>query len=149
MKENILVSSCLLGELVKYDGSHNKLEDILLKKLQDKYNIIPVCPEVEGGLGTPRTPCEIVLHNPLKIINKDGEDKTIEFINGANHTIKLAIMKNVKIALLKSNSPSCSNKYIYDGNFSDNKVIGVGITTMILEENEIKVYNEKEIMQIL
>jgi len=82
-KRKLLVSSCLLGEKVKYNGKDNKLSDEILEKLSTKYQIFSFCPEVEGGLATPRIPCEVVSSNPLKVINKIGEDKTKEFLKGA------------------------------------------------------------------
>lgn len=78
-KEKLLISSCLLGNNVKYNGGNNILNDEILKKLGSKYELVPYCPEVEGGLPTPRVPCEITSRSPIKVINKNKEDKTKEF----------------------------------------------------------------------
>ena len=149
MKQKLLISSCLLGKNVKYDGSNNCLAKVTLDRLKEKYETFSFCPEVEGGLPTPRIPCEVVSQNPLKIINKIGENKTLNFLNGANKTLELCQKNNINIALLKANSPSCSNRFIYDGTFNDKKIDGLGITTQRLIENGIEVYNENEIKKLL
>ena len=144
-KEKLLISSCLLGENVKYDGSNNGLSKDILDKLKEKYELFSFCPEVAGGLPTPRIPCEIISQNPLKIVNKNNEDKTIEFVNGANKTLELCKKEGIKIALLKANSPSCSNSFIYDGTFNSIKIKENGVTTKQLKNHNITVYNETEI----
>lgn len=148
-KQKLLISSCLLGKNVKYDGSNNCLDKVILDRLKIKYDTFSFCPEVEGGLPTPRIPCEVVSQNPLKIINKIGENKTPNFQNGANKTLELCQKNNINIALLKANSPSCSNRFIYDGTFNAKKIDGLGITTQLLIENGIEVYNENEIKKLL
>lgn len=144
-KEKLLISSCLLGELVKYNGSHNKLNKEIIKKIKNYFELYPFCPEVEGGLPTPRVPCEIISNNPLKVINKETIDKTAEFVIGAQKAINLCKKKDIKIALLKSNSPSCSNQYVYDGTFSNTKTEGFGITVSYLLSENIKIYNENQL----
>ena len=139
-KEKILVSACLLGINCKYDGNNNMNEKVL-DYLKDK-EVIPVCPEIYGGLTTPRTPSEIVGD---KVITKGKIDVTIEYLKGAEETLKLAKLFNVKKALLKAKSPSCGNKEIYDGTFTGNKIIGMGITAKLLKENGIEILNENEI----
>ena len=139
-KEKILVSACLLGINCKYDGNNNMNEKVL-DYLKDK-EVIPVCPEIYGGLTTPRTPSEIVGD---KVITKGKIDVTKEYLKGAEETLKLAKWFNVKKALLKAKSPSCGNKEIYDGTFTGNKIIGMGITAKLLKENGIEILNENEI----
>jgi uncharacterized protein YbbK (DUF523 family) len=117
--------------------------------LKSKYELFSFCPEVEGGLSIPRVPCEIISQNPLKIINKNSEDQTENFINGANKTLDLCKKENINIALLKANSPSCSNKLIYDGTFSAKKINGFGITAKLLLQNNIHIFNENEIDNLL
>jgi len=140
MREKLLISACLMGENVKYNGKNNQID---LTKLQQKYTLIPFCPEVEGGLPTPRPPSEIVSSNPLKLIDKNGKDVTKNFILGAKKTLSLAKKENIKKALLKSNSPSCSSEYIYDGSFSGKLIKGKGVTTILLEKEGIEVFDEK------
>lgn len=137
MKENILVSACLLGERCRYDGKSKPCDEVI--KLNEKYNLIPVCPEVLGGLETPRTPCEI---QNDRVISADGIDRTREYINGAEIALKIAKQNNCKSAILKSKSPSCGKGKIYDGTFSGTLTDGNGITAQLLSDYGIKVYNE-------
>ncbi len=133
MKENVLVSSCLIGLNTRYDKKSSKN---IFKELNLKYNVIPFCPEQAAGLPTPRKPCEI---KDGSVYNIDGVDLTKKFLDGANETLKLCKMYNIKKAYLKSKSPSCGKGKIYDGSFSGVLINGDGIVTKLLEENEIEV----------
>jgi uncharacterized protein YbbK (DUF523 family) len=148
-KEKLLISSCFLGNLVKYNGSHNALDEGILKVLEEKYELYPVCPEVDGGLPTPRTPCEISSKAPLKVINKDGIDKTLQFVKGASIALKVCQENSIKTALLKANSPSCSNEKINDGTFTKTRVDGMGVTAQLLKDYRITIYNENEIGKLI
>ena len=138
--KKILVSACLLGINCKYDGTNNK-NDKVLEYLKDK-EVIPICPEIMGGLPTPRTPSEI-LNN--KVITKDNIDVTDNFLKGANEVLYLAKLFDVKKALLKAKSPSCGVGEIYDGTFTHTKIEGDGITTRLLKENNIEVITELDL----
>lgn len=142
--EYLLISSCLLGNNVKYNGKNNYIKEVEL--LKNKYNLIVICPEVMGGLPIPRIPSEILND---KVINKEGKDVTINFNKGAEEAIKLVKKYNIKKALLKEGSPSCGSRYIYDGTFSGNKIDGVGVTTKKLIELGLDIYSEKEIEKLL
>ena len=144
-KKKLLVSSCLLGENVKYNGKNNLMAKDDIIKLQDSFELVSFCPEVAGGLPIPRIPCEICSYDPIKVINKNQEDKTRNFTQGASLALELCKQKNIKIAILKSNSPSCSNEYVYDGSFSGNKIKHDGVTTKLLKTNNITVINENQI----
>lgn len=148
-KEKLLISSCLLGELVKYNGDHNGLDVKVLDKLKEKYTLYPVCPEVDGGLTIPRVPCEIVSNTPIKVLNKNGEDKTKEFLCGAKIALELCKKENIHLALMKANSPSCSNSQISDGTFTKTRIDGLGVTVELLVKNGLKVYNESEIEKLI
>ena len=146
----ILVSACLVGVDCKYNGGNNKNNNIL-EYIKDKKYIL-VCPEQLGGLPTPRIPAEIVdgegkdvLCKKSKVINKEGKDVSENFLKGAYETLKIAKMYNCKEAILKSKSPSCGNKQIYDGNFKGNLKNGMGVTAALLTKEGIKVINEGEI----
>ena len=139
-KEKILVSACLLGLNCKYDGENNRNEKVL-EYVKDK-EVIPVCPEIFGGLPTPRIPSEIVGD---KVLNREKIDVTKEYQKGAEGTLYLAKLFNVKKALLKESSPSCGSNTIYDGTFSKNKKEGMGITAKLLKENGIEIISEKEL----
>lgn len=148
-KESLLISSCLYGEYVRYDGNHNKIDGDTLKKLKCKYNLFHFCPEIAGGLSIPRIACEIVSHSPLKIVDKNGFDQTSAFMLGAKKTLEFCRTNNINKVILKSNSPSCSSKLIYDGTFSKIKVQGDGVTTTLLRENNIDVFDEHDIEELL
>ena len=138
MKEKILVSACLLGINCKYNGENNYSEEVI-DFLKD-YEIIPVCPEILGGLSTPRKPSEI---KENKIYTIDKKDVTKNYQKGAEETLKIAKLLGVKKALLKAKSPSCGNGLIYDGTFNNKLIEGDGITTQLLKENDIEVITIK------
>lgn len=140
MKENILVSACLLGEKCRYDGK-GKLSSAVLA-LTEKYNLIPVCPEVLGGLPIPRIPCEI---SEERVISANGDDFTEEYKKGAAFALEIAKKNNCTLAVLKSLSPSCGKGEIYDGSFTGKKVKGFGITASVLQKNKIKVISDTKI----
>ena len=140
MKERILVSACLLGVNCKYSGGNNYNEKVI-DYIKD-YEVIPVCPEIMGGLSTPRPPSEIIGN---KIINNIGVDVTNEYTKGAEETLKLAKLFNVKKALLKAKSPSCGNGKIYDGTFSGILTTGNGVTVNLLKDNGIEVLSEQDL----
>ena len=139
----ILVSACLLGEPCRYDGKSKPNEAVIL--LKEKHTLIPVCPEVLGGLKTPRIPAEV---QGDRVVRVDGYDVTKEYINGAKITLDIAKRECVEIAILKSKSPSCSNKQIYDGTFTRTLIDGKGITARLLEKNGIKVIDEQELIKL-
>lgn len=138
--EKILVSACLLGFNCKYNGENNKNEKVI-EYLKDK-EVIPICPEIMGGLPTPRVPSEILND---RVINKEGLDVTENFLKGAEEVLYLAKLLNVKKALLKAKSPSCGVGEIYDGTFTHTIIAGDGTTTKLLKENNIEVITENDI----
>jgi uncharacterized protein YbbK (DUF523 family) len=139
VKEKLLISACLIGQNVKYNGTNNLIDLTLLEK---KYELIPFCPEVEGGLPTPRPPSEIVSYTPLRLINIEGRDVTNEFTLGAKKALTLVKEQKIKKALLKANSPSCSSALVYDGSFCGKLVEGKGVTTLFLAEIGVEVFDE-------
>jgi uncharacterized protein YbbK (DUF523 family) len=155
MKMNkVLVSSCLIGENVRYNGRAKAHESSRLKVWKLRGRLVPFCPEVGGGLPVPRPCSEIsghnghmVLHGHARVMNIKGADVTRYFLTGAQKALELARLHNIKIALLKDGSPSCGSTYIYDGSFSGTKKPGKGITTVLLEENNIRVFSEREISE--
>ncbi|WP_151192527.1 DUF523 domain-containing protein [Cysteiniphilum sp. JM-1] len=150
--QKILISACLLGHNVRYDGNNCFSEHLTLKKWQKEGRIISICPEVSGGLPIPRIPAEIVggnltdvIHGKAQVIGKDGSDISKQFILGAQKTLELAIAHNIKLAILKKNSPSCGNLSIYDGSFSGKIIDGSGITAELLTCNGVRIFNESQI----
>jgi len=154
----ILISACLLGEDVRYDGENSAIaynttssfyEKELFMDILCDHSIYSFCPEVSGGLSTPRNPAEITSANkPFKIMTKNGDDVTINFLIGAKNAFDLCKEEGITVALFKSKSPSCGNDGIYDGTFNENLVPGVGMTTKLLEENGITVFNETQINEL-
>ena len=138
MKEKILVSACLLGVNCKYDGGNNSSKEI--DEFLKDYEIIPICPEIMGGLPTPRLAAEA---KGNRVINLEGQDVTRNFQKGAEETLFLAKKYDVKKVLLKARSPSCGNGKVYDGTFTKTLIDGDGITTKILKENGIEIITIK------
>lgn len=140
----IAVSSCLLGICCKYNGKSNYNKEIC--ELQKYYQLVPICPEVLGGLGIPRVPSEIVKD---QVINQNGDNVTNNYIEGANKAYQILKENNIKVAILKSKSPSCGYKEIYDGTFSHALIEGNGVTTKLFLDNGIKIYNEHNFQDLL
>lgn len=136
----ILVSACLLGVDCKYNQDHNDCPRV--HKLMKEHDLIPVCPEILGGLSTPRCPAEICGD---KVITKNGQDVTAQYKKGAEETLKLAKLYNCKYAVLKERSPSCGCGLIYDGTFTKVLRKGDGVTAKLLKEHGVKVTGESEI----
>lgn len=118
----ILVSACLLGYNCKYNGKNNYNSKIV--ELLKEHEVVPVCPEMLGGLSCPRIPCEKVGD---KIMDKEGNDYTKQFIKGAEIALNIAKEKQVDFAILQRRSPSCGYSLIYDGTFNGNLIVGSGI----------------------
>ena len=144
--QNVLISACLLGVDCKYNGSNNKLDDKIIHSLKEKYNLIPVCPEIMGGMPTPRNPVEI---SDGKVFDYDGEEFTKEFEKGSEEVVKLAKLYDATIAILKENSPSCGTNYIYDGTFNHQKIKGMGIAAHKLSKENIKLFSEENVKILL
>ena len=136
----IVVSACLLGENCKYNGGNNR-NDKLIQYLKG-HEVIPVCPEVLGGLPTPRIPVELV---DGKAIRRDGVSVDRAFHDGAVKALEIALKNGVELAILQSRSPSCGVKEIYDGSFSGTKISGQGIFTGMLMKKGIKVVDAEDI----
>lgn len=136
----VMVSACLLGENCKYNGGNNYSEK--LEKYLKEYEVVSVCPEVMGGLDTPRRPAEIV---DGIIMNDAGEIVDKEFRKGAEIALKKAIDEKIDVAILQSRSPSCGVKEIYDGSFSGKLIPGQGVFAKLLSDNGIKVIDIKDI----
>lgn len=137
----IMVSACLLGENCKYNGGNNYNENVM--EYIKGHEVISVCPEVLGGLPTPRVPSEIV--NGV-VTTRDGRDVDSEFKLGAEIALKKAIEENVDLVILQSRSPSCGVKQIYDGSFSGTKIDGQGIFAKLLIENNIRMVDVEDLI---
>ena len=139
MNEPIIVSACLLGEACRFDGQ-GKQNSELLDILKDK-TLIPVCPEVEGGLPIPRPPAEI---SGIGVFRKNGEDVSKEFHTGASICTEKAVSAQVHHAILKSRSPACGCGQVYDGSFSKTLINGDGIFTQHLKSAGIDCISDED-----
>ena len=142
MKKNILVSACLLGETCRYDGKSKPCERVIA--LKDTYNLIPICPEVMGGLPTPRTPSEICGE---LVLMKDGRNVTENYNRGAQKALEIARENACTVAILKEKSPSCGSGLIHNGLFDGGLIEGDGITAKLLKSQGIRVLGESEITE--
>lgn len=143
-KERILISACLVGDNCRYDGKNSLSHKI--SALLEKYELVPFCPECEGGLKTPRAPSERIGD---KVITKDGRNVTKQYEKGAELAWNICFYLKIKVAILKENSPSCGVHKIHDGSFSNKLIDGVGTTTELLKEKGINVISEDEIDTLL
>ena len=143
---NILVSRCMLGEPCRYDGRSVPVPE-LEKLRQAGHVLIPVCPEVLGGLPTPRSPAE--RQPDGRVVNRAGEDVTAAYLEGAGRTLALALEAGCTLAVLKAKSPSCGCHEIYDGSFTGRLVPGQGVAARLLEESGVRVVDETELDSLL
>lgn len=146
MMQKILVSRCLLGEAVRYDGETKGLEHALLQRWQQEGRVVPFCPEVAGGLPVPRPPAE--LQPDGRVHTRQGEDVTSAFVLGAERALALCLREGVAYALLKERSPSCGSHWIYDGRFQGKLEPGEGMTAMLLRQQGIPVYSEEQLEEL-
>ncbi|QLH43419.1 MAG: DUF523 domain-containing protein [Coxiellaceae bacterium] len=153
----LLISACLLGHKVRYDGKDNLLKNLRLQDLINSGAVVNICPEMMGGLLTPRPPAEIeagktaidVLQGNAKVITDNNQDVTQAYIDGAYKTLIFAQQHHVRIAILKARSPSCGSEKIYDGTFSRTLVTGMGVTAALLSQHGIQVFDEERIDEAL
>jgi uncharacterized protein YbbK (DUF523 family) len=141
--KTILISACLLGAACRYDGCSKPLKPEIIDTLKTKYHLIPVCPEIMGGLPTPRIPAEISAQG--RAMRKDGQDITVHYQRGAAEALRFANIFQCKSAILKERSPSCGTGKIYDGSFTNTLTDGNGIASELLQKNGILVIGESEI----
>ncbi|MDX6430578.1 MAG: hypothetical protein QOE54_2944 [Streptosporangiaceae bacterium] len=162
--ERILVSACLLGHAVRYDGGAKNNDDELLARWRREGRLVAFCPEISGGLPVPRPPAEIgparpaagttapldgaaVLAGTAQVRTAAGVDVTEFFVRGATLAWEAARRNAVRMAILKEGSPSCGSHRIYDGTFAGISVPGAGVTTALLTRHGIKVFSEDQLPQ--
>jgi uncharacterized protein YbbK (DUF523 family) len=148
----VLVSACLLGAPVRYNGGDKRSDsDVLQRWLRDG-RVVSVCPEVAGGLPVPRLAAEIVggvsgthvLAGRVKVIDRNAHDVSAHFVAGAEQALLHARQKGIRVAVLKEGSPSCGSSFVYDGTFTGNKVMNAGVTTALLQSAGIQVFSEAQ-----
>ena len=154
-QNNILISACLLGSPVRYNGTDLLIDHPLIKKWTTEKRLVSICPEVAGGMSVPRAPAEIVNGNGLtvlkrisKVVDSRDADVTKAFILGAEQSLKMAIEMQCRYAILTERSPSCGSSKIYDGTFSGSIKDGMGVTAALLEQHGISVFNQHQLEQL-
>lgn len=144
VKQRVVVSQCLLGVCCRYDGACAANEAVCREATRRGW--IPVCPEILGGLTTPRPPAE---RREGQVVNCEGTDVTKAYARGAEEALKIARIYGARYALLKERSPSCGSGEIYDGTFSGKKRQGDGVTAELFRANGIRVYGESALGALL
>ncbi|MCW9053580.1 MAG: DUF523 domain-containing protein [Motiliproteus sp.] len=152
--EFILISSCLLGQQVRYDGKDANYPHPILMRWVEQQRLIPICPEMSGGLPCPRPPAEIqggqglqVLEAKSQVLTESGEEVTPQFLRGAQNALGLCQQHDIKMAILKARSPSCGSSSTYDGSFTGKQVKGQGVTAALLMRSGIKVFDESLLVE--
>lgn len=147
----ILISACLLGKPTRYDGKYIRYFDAGQIEWLRRRRAVSFCPEIAGGLPTPRPPAEIcggagaqVLDGVACIRTRTGANVSKAFLQGAESALAMARQHNTRVAILKDGSPSCGTTYIYDGSFSGSRIQGSGVTAELLTRNGIRVFPETD-----
>lgn len=151
--ESVLVSACLLGEAVRYNGGDMRCDDGILQRWLREGRVISVCPEVAGGLPVPRPRAEIangadgmrVLAGNARAIDSNGRDVTAFLVRGAAQALERARAMRIRVAVLKEGSPSCGTGYTFNGSFSDTRVPNRGVTAARLQQAGIHVFSEAQL----
>lgn len=151
----VLVSACLLGQAVRYNGGDKRCDDDILQRWLREGRVLPICPEIAGGLPVPRPPAEIaggaggrkVLEGLARVVDGNGKDVSVHFVEGAERALQVASSRGVRVAILKEGSPSCGSSYSYDGSFTGTRVPLPGVTAARLEQAGVAVYNETQLAQ--
>lgn len=141
----VLVSACLLGQPVRYDGQSKGIVSDWLSELGAEGRALAFCPEVAGGLPTPRSPAE---RQGERVVTASGVDVTEEFDRGTELALAFCQAQGIRFALLKEGSPSCGSGRIYNGRFEGVSVAGEGKTTALLRRHGIAVFSEDQLAEL-
>lgn len=153
MTAKILISACLLGHAVRYDGSSKPLVHPAIDRWREEGRLVTICPELAGGMSVPRPPAEIengmtgtdVLAGRARVMEVTGGDVTAAFVAGARAALEFAQAHDCTHALLIEGSPSCGSGFIYDGAFAGRKHAGNGVTAALFENAGIPVFSDRQI----
>ncbi|GGO75748.1 hypothetical protein GCM10011348_01280 [Marinobacterium nitratireducens] len=145
----ILISACLLGDRVRYDGGHSLLDHPIIARWRREGRLVALCPETAGGLPTPRAAAEIHQRFPILVRSRSGDDVTPAFLDGAERALEAARREGCICALMKANSPSCSNSRVYDGNFNNTLTEGPGLAAAELMRHGIPVFDETQLAELI
>ncbi|KGJ88093.1 DUF523 domain-containing protein [Thalassotalea sp. ND16A] len=144
--QKILISSCFLGNKVRFDGKTKTLIDPQIATWQLQGRLVVICPETTGGLPVPRPRAEQLAD---KVFDEFGNNVTEPFQQGAEAALNLCQQHHIGYALLKEYSPSCGSRAVYDGHFQGNKIPGMGVTAKLLTANGVKVYSELTLAELI
>lgn len=153
--EPVLVSACLLGEAVRFDGGDMRSDDDILQRWLREGRVVSVCPEVAGGLPVPRPRAEIadasggakVLAGVARAVDSNGRDVSACLVNGAERALAKVNEHGIRVAVLKEGSPSCGSGFIFDGSFSNARIDGMGVTATLLAQNGVRVFSENRLAE--
>lgn len=145
LPQKVLVSACLLGQPVRYDGRSKGIISDWLQTLGAEGRVLAFCPEVAGGLPTPRPPAE---RQGERVLTESGLDVTAQFDRGAELALQLCQAQGIRFALLKEGSPSCGSGRIYNGRFEGTSMAGEGKTTALLRRHGIRVFSEDQLPEL-
>ncbi len=152
----ILVSTCLLGQPVRYNASDAPSDKTILSQWQSEGRLVHFCPEIAAGFPIPRPPAEtvggdgkLVLLGEAKVFEDTGADVTEMFVDGAEKAVEYAQKNEVRIAILTDGSPSCGSTFVYDGTFAGGQVPGKGVTAVLMEQSGIRVFSDNQIDEAL
>ncbi|OAV57358.1 purine-nucleoside phosphorylase [Rhizobium sp. WYCCWR10014] len=157
MQSKILVSACLMGHAVRYDGRAKPLLHPVIEKWRVEGRLVTICPEMSAGMAVPRAPAEIghgatgedVLAGKADVIELTGGNVTAEFLQAADNAVALATAAGCRYALLIDGSPSCGSSFIYDGTFSGRRQAGNGVTAAALKAAGVEVFSDREIERLI
>ncbi|KSV95845.1 DUF523 domain-containing protein [Sinorhizobium sp. GL28] len=153
MPAKILVSACLMGHAVRYDGQSKPLIHPAVDRWRAEGRLVTICPEMSAGMPVPRLPAEIasgavgkdVLEGEARVVEINGRDVTEDFVRAAENALSLAKETGCRFALLIDGSPSCGSGFVYDGSFSGARHPGEGVTAALLAGSGIEVYSDRQI----
>ncbi len=157
MTAKILVSACLMGHAVRYDGQAKPLVHPGLDRWREEGRLVTICPEMSAGMPVPRLPAEIaagkaggdVLSGAARVLESQGGDVTDGFLLAAENALALARQTGCAYALLIDGSPSCGSGFIYDGSFTGRRLKGEGVTAALLRQNGIQVFSDRQVDELV
>ncbi|WP_288789499.1 DUF523 domain-containing protein [uncultured Enterobacter sp.] len=156
MINKILVSACLTGLKVRYNGSEKAQMSDQLQRWQKEGRLVIFCPELAAGLSVPRPPAEIIsaetkdtLLAQVRIIEINGQDVTEQYQLAARLALRTAQESDCTAALLTDDSPTCGSQFIYDGSFSGQRKSGMGVAASLHSKHGIAVFSEKRLADLI
>ena len=152
----ILISACLMGQKVRYNASDLAISSELFDAIKTQVELFEFCPEVAGGLATPRAPAEIIAGSGAEVLQQqsrvrcaDNSDVTDAFLKGAHLALEICQQQGISLALMTESSPSCGSHLIHNGEFRGIKIAGAGVTAALLQQHGIQVFSQFQLAELL